>query len=314
MASLRRPSAVVVTRLCLSALVANMTIVLTGALVRLTGSGLGCPTWPKCTNSSYVNTPEYGLHGVIEFGNRSLTLVLSAVVAACIVVTMLQRPRRRDLVGLSWSLFAGIVGQAVLGGITVRTHLNPWTVAAHFLLSMALVAAAATLVVRARERAAPDGSPVPRYVRWLGLSVAPVTAAVLVLGTVVTGSGPHAGDESAARTGFDPATVSHIHAGAVMLLVALTIATVTGLRRSGAPRRVRRAAGVLLGLELAQGAVGYLQYFTGVPVVLVAVHVAGACLVWLAAVTLTLQLRPGPRSMPAGRPPVSVPTEAPSTA
>jgi len=289
-----------------------MAIVLTGALVRLTGSGLGCPTWPKCAGSSYVNTPEYGMHGVIEFGNRSLTVVLAVVVAACIVLTVLQRPRRRDLVALSWALFAGIVGQAVLGGITVRTHLNPWTVAAHFLLSMVLIAVAATLVIRSRKSGGTlSVQPLPR---GLGLAVTGLTAAVLVLGTLVTGSGPHAGDSSAARTGFDPATVTHLHAAAVMALVALTVATLVALRVTGGPGRAQRAAAVLLGLELAQGAVGYLQYLTGVPVVLVAVHVAGACLVWLAAVSLALRMGPIPDATLADRQPVSVTTEASSTA
>jgi cytochrome c oxidase assembly protein subunit 15 len=291
-------------RVVLAALVANMGIVLTGALVRLTGSGLGCPTWPKCTGSSYVNTPEYGVHGVIEFGNRSLTFVLSIVVAACIVVTLLQRPRRRDLVVLSWSLFAGIVGQAVLGGITVRTHLNPWTVAAHFLLSMVLIAAAAVLVAKSRETSrersrATAGPGVRPLVRGLGLGAVGLTAAVLVLGTLVTGSGPHAGDVSAARTGFDPATVSHVHAVAVMVLLALTVATLVGLRVTGGPPGAQRAVAVLLGLELAQGVVGYVQYITGVPVVLVAVHVAGACLVWLAAVSLALAVRQAAAVTPA---------------
>lgn len=298
--------------MCLAALLANMAIVLTGALVRLTGSGLGCPTWPRCTGSSYVNTPEYGFHGVIEFGNRLLTFALALVVIACIVATLLHRPRRRDLVVLSGSLLAGIFGQAVLGGITVRTHLNPWTVAAHFLLSMLLVAAAATLHSRSRGPAGPS-RPIPAEVRRLGLVVTGLTGAVLVLGTVVTGSGTHAGDSSAARTGFDPATVSHLHAAAVLLLVGLTIATVVALRVTGGPGPVRRVAAVLLCLELAQGAVGYLQYFTGLPVVLVAAHVAGACLVWLAAVTLALRLRERPIGATAGRPRVRSATAAAGT-
>ncbi|MEP6697286.1 MAG: COX15/CtaA family protein [Pseudonocardiales bacterium] len=310
---LPRPSPMLLTRLCLAALLANMGIVLTGALVRLTSSGLGCPTWPKCTDSSYVNTTEYGVHGRIEFTNRTLTFVLSAVVVACIVAALMQRPRRRDLVALCWALFAGIVGQAVLGGITVRTHLNPWTVAAHFLLSMVLVATAATLVFRAHDGTPPIGAAGPRPVRWLALSVTAVTAVVLGLGTVVTASGPHAGDASAARTGFDLATVSHVHAGAVMVLVALTITALVSLRVTRAATRLQRAAGVLLGLELAQGAVGYVQYFTGVPVVLVAVHVGGACLVWLAAVWLALLVRRG-GAEPSAAHPLTLPAEATSTA
>ncbi len=309
MAALPRPSAAALTRVCLAALVANMGIVLTGALVRLTGSGLGCPTWPRCTGSSYVNTPEYGVHGVIEFGNRTLTFVLGVVVITCIVATMLHRQRRRDLVRLSWALLAGIAGQAVLGGITVRTHLNPWTVAAHFLLSMVLVAAAAALHLRSREAGRPDAD-VPPGVRRIGLLVTGLTAVVLVLGTVVTGTGPHAGDRAAARTGFDPVTVTRLHAAAVLLLVGLTIASVVALRRARGPRRSRRTAVILLALELGQGAVGYLQYVDGVPVVLVGLHVAGACLVWLAAVRLALVLSARPAKATAEQVAIRAPASA----
>ncbi len=277
---------VFLTRLCLGAVVANAVIVVTGALVRLTGSGLGCPTWPRCTPTSYVNTAEYGVHGVIEFGNRSLTFALSLVVAACIASTLARRPRRPDLVWWSLSLLLGIVAQAVLGGLTVRTHLNPWLVSGHFLLSMALIAAAVTLHVRSGEPAGRTRVLVhPQMRRLLGLLVA-VTAAVLTLGTVVTGSGPHAGDRTARRTGLDPAMMSQLHADAVMLLIGLTVATLVALRATGAPVRAQRASVVLLGVELAQGVVGYLQYFLHLPVALVAVHVAGACAVWLAALYL----------------------------
>jgi cytochrome c oxidase assembly protein subunit 15 len=280
-----------VTAVCLTAVVANAVLVLTGALVRLTGSGLGCPTWPRCTDASYVTTDAMGLHGVIEFGNRMLTFVLSAVVLACILATLLRRPRRRDLILLACSLLGGIVAQAVLGGITVLTHLNPWTVAGHFLLSMGLIAAAVTLHVRSREGTGPARVVVRPQMRWLGGVLVAVTFLVLCLGTIVTGSGPHAGDSRAARTGFDPATVSQLHADAVMLLIGLSIATLVALAATGAPAAVRRASLALLVVELAQGGIGYAQYFTGLPVVLVALHVLGACLVWIAALYLLLAMR-----------------------
>ncbi|MDQ6874979.1 MAG: COX15/CtaA family protein [Actinomycetota bacterium] len=286
-----RPSPRLVTGVCLAAVVANTVLVVTGALVRLTGSGLGCPTWPRCAGSSYRNTPAYGVHGQIEFGNRMLTFVLAAVVAACIVVTLRQERRRSHLVRLAWALLAGIVAQAVLGGITVRTHLNPWTVAAHFLLSMVLIAVAVALHTRARESDDPARPLVGAHLRWLGRLLTAVTAGVLAIGTIVTASGPHAGDRSARRTGFDPATVSQLHSDAVMLLIGLTIATVVALAANGAPPAVRRYAAALLAAELAQGVIGYLQYFTGLPVPLVALHVAGACVVWLAAVYLLFALR-----------------------
>jgi len=280
-----------VTGLALAAVVANTVIVVTGALVRLTGSGLGCPSWPRCGGSSFVTTPQYGIHGVIEFGNRALTFVLAAVVGACIVATTLQRPRRRDLTLLAWGLFAGVAAQGVLGGITVLTHLNPWIVAGHFLVSMALIAAAVALHVRSMTPEGPTRPVGPPQVAWLGRAVVTVTAAVLVLGTMVTGSGPHGGDRLVARTGFDPAAVSQLHANAVMLLIGLTAATMLVLRLTRAQRRAQTAAALLASAELAQGAVGYLQYFTDLPVGLVAVHVLGSCLVWLAAVYLFFAIR-----------------------
>lgn len=291
MARAYHPSPGLVSRLALAAVVANTVIVVTGALVRLTGSGLGCPSWPRCGGSSFVTTPEYGVHGAIEFGNRTLTFVLAAVVVACIVATMLQRPRRRDLVLLSWGLFAGVAAQGVLGGITVLTDLNPWIVASHFLVSMGLIATAVALHARSAEPAGPVRPVGAAQARWLARATVAVAAGVLVLGTLVTGSGPHGGDRSVARTGLDPATVSQVHANAVMLLIGLTVATLVVLRVTRAPGRAQAAAALLALAELAQGAIGYLQYFTGLPVALVAVHVLGACLVWLAAVYLLFVLR-----------------------
>ena len=296
------------TWLCLAAVVANAVIVVTGALVRLTGSGLGCPTWPRCTATSYVNTAEYGVHGVIEFGNRMLTFALSVVVAACIAVTLARRRERPDLPRWSLLLLLGIVAQAVLGGITVRTHLNPWTVSAHFLLSMALIAAAVALHVRAREPAGRAHSLLHPQLRRVVTLLVVVTGTVLALGTVVTGSGPHAGDRTARRTGFDPAMVSQLHADAVMLLIGLTLATLAGLRATSAPAAVQRAAAVLLGVELAQGIIGYLQYFLHLPVALVAAHVAGACAVWIAV----LYLAWAGRAAGAGSPAATVSADLPA--
>jgi len=297
---LARPSAVTVRRLALASMVANSAIVVTGGAVRLTSSGLGCPAWPRCTDGSYTPTAEYAEHGTIEFGNRMLTFVLGLVALATLVAVLRQRPRRGPLVGLATAAFLGIPAQAVLGGITVLTGLNPWTVAGHFLLSEVLVAVTVALWWRART---PHDGPARPVVRadllLLGRVLVGVTAVVLALGTVVTGSGPHAGDEAAARTGFDPATVAQLHADAVMLLIGLTAATVIALRATGAPAGVRRAAAVLLGVELGQGLLGFVQYVTGLPVVLVGLHLVGACLVWIAALRLLLSMRvrpdePGP--------------------
>ena len=281
-----RASDVLVRRLAVASVVANVGIVVTGGVVRLTGSGLGCPTWPTCTADSLIPTPEHAQHGAIEFTNRTLTFVLTAVAVATLLAVL--RSDRRDLTRLAVAAFLGIPAQAVLGGITVLTGLNPWTVAAHFLLSMIILAITTTMASRAYQPPGPARVIVnPSLVTLIRVLVG-VTAAVLVLGTVVTGSGPHAGDVDVPRTGFDPETVSQLHADAVMLLVGLTVATLLWLRGSKAPPAATRAAAVLLGVELAQGVIGFVQYFTGLPVILVGFHLLGAGLVWIAALRLLL--------------------------
>ena len=309
-APLSRPSAATVRRLALTSLLANVAIVVTGGGVRLTGSGLGCPTWPRCTEDSYVVTRELAAHGLVEFGNRLLTFVIGFLVLAAFVAAVRQRPRRNDVALLGFVVLLGIPAQAVLGGITVRTGLNPWTVMGHFLLSSVLIGLATWMHHRTKE-----GDRVPRLLvapalRSLAVGLLVVTAVTLVLGTLVTGSGPHAGDAAAARTGFDPATVSQLHADAVMLLVGLTVAFYVALRAIGADRRVVGAAGILLVVELAQGAIGYVQYFTDLPVLLVAAHMLGACAVLVAAVKVVLSARD---RGPVGDGPVAVPAQASAT-
>ncbi len=288
-----RPSPRNVRRLALASLVANAAIVVTGGAVRLTASGLGCPTWPRCTETTYTPTAEYAGHGLIEFGNRLLTFVLTAVVVATLVAVVRQRPRRRELVRPAAVLVLGIPAQAVLGGITVLTGLNPWSVMAHFLLSMVLLAVATVLHWRARTDR-PDPLVLP-LLRRLSYGVLGVVAATLAVGTVVTGSGPHSGDPKAGRTGFDPASVSQVHADLVMLLIGLSVALWVALRATGAPAR---AAGVLVAVELGQAIIGWTQYFTQLPVVLVGAHLAGACLVLVAACRVVLSLRPIPALPP----------------
>ncbi|MCU1691901.1 MAG: cytochrome [Frankiales bacterium] len=295
-----RPSVTTVRRLALASVVANSVIVVTGGAVRLTASGLGCPTWPSCTGTSYVNQPEYGVHGYIEFGNRLLTFALTAVVVALVVATVRARPRRRDLVRLAVLGALGIPAQAVLGGITVLTGLNPWTVMAHFLLSSVLVGLATVLHVRAGEGDAPRRTVVREPLRPLAFGLLGLTAAVLAVGTVVTGSGPHSGDVDAGRTGLDPGAVAQLHADLVLLLVGATVGLWVALRATEAPRRAVQAALVLLGVELSQGLVGFVQYFTALPVVLVAAHLAGSCVVLVAAVRVVLATRDrGPLAAPA---------------
>ena len=281
-----------VTRLALASVVANGLIVLTGGIVRLTGSGLGCPTWPRCTEESFVSTPELAVHGVIEFGNRLLAFVVAAVALATLVAVF--RSARRDLRRLAVLAFLGIPAQGVLGGVTVLTGLNPYTVAAHFLVSIVLVALTTTMWLRSREPGVGQLL-VRRPLARLAQGVAAATALVLVLGTLVTGSGPHSGDPETGRTGFDPALISQLHADAVFLLVGLTVALLVALHATDAPARVRRAARDLLVVELAQGVVGYVQYFTQLPVVLVLVHMAGAVLITVYAARLVWAVR-GPAS------------------
>jgi cytochrome c oxidase assembly protein subunit 15 len=282
-------------RIFAAVIVVQAGIVVTGSLVRLTSSGLGCPTWPKCAEDSFVPTDaqDEGFHKFIEFGNRLLTFVVLAVVIASIIAAWRQHPRRRPLLLLALAGLGGVVGQAILGGVTVLLDLHPATVAAHFLLSIALIAAAVVLHHRGRESGdGPVAVVVRQELRLLAWTLTALGAIVIVLGTIVTGSGPHSGDaDEPARFGFDLRAVSWLHADAVILFVGLVIAMLLGLRLTGAPQRVQRAAMLLLGVTLAQGLIGYTQYLTGLPELLVAMHVLGACLLWIAVLHLQLTTR-----------------------
>lgn len=257
-------------------LVANIVIVVTGGAVRLTGSGLGCPTWPRCTEESYTPHDALGINGVIEFGNRLLTFALVAVAVLCFAAALSHRRRGGDKgpLALSTVIALGIPAQALIGGVTVLTDLNPWVVALHLLVSMAMIAVCVWLLHLLRPLTTGPVDSTARRLTWLTLAVGWV---VLYLGTVVTGSGPHAGDAEARRTGLDPQVFSHVHAFAVYVLVALTVgllALAIRTRNDG----LRRSAAALLLLEVAQGAVGFLQYFNDLPVALVIVHMLGAAL------------------------------------
>ncbi len=284
----RRPAPRTVRRLALAGIVANSAIVVTGGAVRLTASGLGCPEWPRCTSTTLTPTAEYAAHGLIEFGNRLLTFVLAAVVLALLVAVWRQRPVRPGMRLLATLIFLGIPAQALLGGVTVLTGLNPWSVMGHFLLSVVLVALATLLHQRAREGDGPAVPLVAPVLRRLGTALLVLVGTTLALGTVVTGSGPHAGDPGAGRTGLSPQAMSQLHADLVFLLVGLTAAFWAALRATGGPSR---PMGLLLLVELAQGVVGFVQYFTDLPVLLVALHLVGACLIVVTAVQAVLALR-----------------------
>jgi heme a synthase len=262
--------------LAVASLVANVLIVVTGGVVRLTGSGLGCPTWPRCTDESFTPHGAMSVHAAIEFGNRLVTFLIAAVAIATFVAAW--KVGRRSITRLTVVLALGVPAQALLGGVTVLTDLNPWTVSLHLVVSMAMICLAVLLLRRVDEADGPAEPTVPDPVRWLTWLLFAVGWVVIYLGTVVTGSGPHAGDADAPRNGLDPRAMSQLHTDFVFLVLGLTIATVLVLRAVPAPPRARDAAVVLLLVELAQGTVGFVQYFTDLPVVLVALHLLGSAL------------------------------------
>ncbi|MFC8617593.1 heme A synthase [Micromonospora purpureochromogenes] len=295
--SVRFPvSTALLRRLAYASIVANVAIVVTGGAVRLTASGLGCPTWPRCTDESYHTTAEMGVHGVIEFGNRLLTFGVGLIALATVLAVLAYRPRRKGLLGLAVAVFLGIPAQAVIGGITVLTNLNPWVVGLHFLASMAVIAAAYALWRRIKDPDGPAVAVVPGPLRTLAALTTLVSVAVLVVGTWVTGSGPHAGDGGAARNGLDPEQISQVHADAVFLLLGLSVALIFAFRAVGAAGPAR-AAVVLVAVELGQGVIGFVQYFTDLPAFLVGAHMLGSCLVLLATLSVlwsTRERRPAP--------------------
>lgn len=337
-------------RLAVANVVVNVSIVITGGLVRLTGSGLGCPTWPRCTPESVVPTEELAVHGAIEFGNRLLTFVLGLVALAYVVtawrtaagragrpsllvpglvlllgglghVLLLVMSTEGDHVSWAWHLgpavvdllglallwryweatrrhggplvrpspvtmglavLLGVTAQAVMGGITVRTGLNPWTVSAHFLLSALLISITLTAWNHLRYPAGERVTVAPRGLTALAWATAGVGAVTVVLGTVVTGSGPHSGDPEALRTGFDLERVSQLHVDAVFAFLGLAVGLWLASRDHEEVGRLHRSAGVLIVILLAQGAGGFTEYFTGLPIGLVVLHLLGATLTVLA--------------------------------
>ncbi|MEV0718448.1 COX15/CtaA family protein [Asanoa sp. NPDC050611] len=285
-----------IRRLALANIIANVAIVVTGGAVRLTGSGLGCPTWPRCTDASYTPTGEMGIHGVIEFSNRMLGWVVGLVAFAVLVAAFLhfrrtRTARTRGLMLLALGVFLGIPAQGVVGGITVLTDLNPWVVGLHFLASIGVLVASYALWRRTIDGKA-TRTVVPGPLRQLVQVLTAVSLAVVVLGVIVTGSGPHAGDVDAHRTGLDPETIAQVHADVVFLLLGLTLAVWFAARATASPRTAR-AALVLLAIELSQGVIGFVQYFTGLPEILVGLHMLGATVVWLATLSVLWSTRGG---------------------
>jgi cytochrome c oxidase assembly protein subunit 15 len=267
-------------RLNVVALVLTALIVATGGAVRLTGSGLGCSNWPECTSGHL--TPALQLHGLIEFGNRLVTVVLVIAVAAAFLGTVFRTPRRRDLVWLSGGLVAGVLAQAVLGGIVVYTKLNPYVVMVHFYATMLLLVDALVLVHRdGRDYSAGSARLlVPRPLIRLFYGVLTLLAVVIAAGTATSGAGPHAGDSSgqqvAKRLPVSLRDMAELHSSLALLLVGVTVGLVVALQLIDVPERVRRAGRILLAVMVAQAAVGYTQYFTHLPALVVEVHLIGA--------------------------------------
>ncbi len=274
-------------RLTVVAAVLLGLIVVSGAAVRLTSSGLGCPDWPRCTSTSLVAPATY--HALVEFVNRVITSLVGVFVGLVAVASLLRSPRRKDLVWLSWALVGGFVGQAVVGGLSVLYKLSPGWVMAHFLLSMLLVWDGLVLVHRADPAWEPRQPSVPRELVVLGRVLVGVASVVLFLGTVTTGTGPHAGSGGhVKRLPFPLERVTQLHADSALLLTGLIVATLFAVRLAGAPPVVRRRAWWLGYAVLAQVAIGYTQYFLNLPSSVVELHVAGATVLWSA--TLWLQL------------------------
>ena len=267
-------------RLDVVALVLTGLIVLTGAAVRLTGSGLGCADWPECSVGHL--TPALQFHGLVEFGNRLVTVVLTVGVIAAFLGSIFRAPRRRDLVWLSGGLVAGVVAQAVLGGIVVYTKLNPYLVMVHFFATMLLLVDAVVLVHRSTREYSPGSAHllVPRPLIRLFYGALAILALVIAAGTATTGAGPHAGDASgqqvAKRIPIALRDMAELHSSLALLLVGVTIGLVVAVHMGDIPERVRRSARILLVVMVAQAAVGYTQYFTHLPALLVEVHILGA--------------------------------------
>ncbi|MET0457538.1 MAG: COX15/CtaA family protein [Mycobacterium sp.] len=278
-------------------------IAVTGAIVRVTASGLGCPTWPQCFPGSFTPVPVSEvpvIHQAVEFGNRMITFLV-VLTAALAVLAVLRARRRREVLVYAWLMPLSTVAQAVIGGITVLTGLLWWTVAIHLLVSMTMVWLSVQLYVKIGEPDPVDGAPAPTPVvpdplRWLTVLTAAVLAATLVTGTLVTGAGPHAGDKSVEqpvpRLQVEVTTLVHFHSSLLVAYLTLILVLAFALRAASAPRPVTARLWVLLALVCAQGLVGTTQYFTGVPAALVAVHVAGAAACTAATSALWASMRP----------------------
>lgn len=271
-------------------LVGQIVLVGTGGLVRLTSSGLGCPTWPKCTADSLVNTPEMGIHGVIEFGNRLLGVLLGIIAIVAFIAILRLRKERKDLFRLTLLAGLGIPAQAVIGGLSVLTDLNPYVVGFHFVVSIALVALCTAFVFRLYATPGPRMRAVPRWFAITAHITSFVVAVTIIVGILTTGSGPHAGDANAPRNGLNPEILQHVHSIPAYVTFALTLVLVVASLRIRTTR-VHRFTMYLLAVEVLQIAVGLIQANTGLPGILVGIHMMLAATLASAMTAVVLSLK-----------------------
>lgn len=270
----------------IAVVVTQALIAVTGSVVRVTGSGLGCPTWPECVPGSMVPVEHRefaALHQWIEYGNRLFTGVVGIIALTCFALAWLARPRRRRYVRLAACMPLGVLAQGIIGGVTVRLDLLWWTVAVHLLASTIMVWLAVMLVHEVSPR---PGQPAPTGARGLVLIMTGVLACLLVAGTLVTGAGPHAGDPKTPRLDLPVDSLAHLHAAFLFVFLGMLLALGVLLWVGGAPGTLRVRYGVLVGVTLGQGTLGFVQYWTGVPELLVSLHVLGAMTVIVATATL----------------------------
>ena len=278
-------------------LVSLYAIIITGSLVRLTGSGLGCADWPQCSRTKFVDVSTG--HAAIEQINRLFTGVVSAAVIAAVLGSIFVTPRRKTLIWLSSGLVAGVLAQVGLGAVVVLTGLNPWSNMAHFLVSLALVTTAVFLVEHAGATTVTGDFalsvqtlPTRRMTKRFADLILGFCGLAIILGTLVTGAGPHAGDENAIRLTIDLRSITRVHSASVLLCVAATLIFVTQIRKNSSEwMRLKARLEIFLFVAVAQGGVGYLQYFSDVPAQLVAVHVALAVAVWISVLRLWIASR-----------------------
>ncbi|HWD51805.1 MAG TPA: COX15/CtaA family protein [Acidimicrobiales bacterium] len=302
-------------RLCQLTLAVIVLNVVTGAAVRLSDSGLGCPDWPNC--SQHHLTPVLSLHPVIEFANRAVVVLLVVACAATVIAAFLRRPARRDLRWLSGGLIVGVIGEAVLGAVVVYSKLNAYVVATHFLVGMALLAVAVVLTLRASHGGGRGVVVVSTASLRLSRLVIGLVVLVLAAGAATTGTGPHAGGKGAKRIPLGLEDMTRIHAEVVIVAVVAVLALLWVLWRSDAPASVQNAGRVVLAVMFVQGLIGYTQFFTHLPAVLVGIHVLGASVVWAAVLWFHHQMSVHAPEVPTGvadRPPTGAGQAEPAPA